>query len=474
MELTQNSLFDEETSSNSLELDFSNSVGDPMVEIGRLGLIKFCGKEKFSSFDEFEEIITTIIKKFYIGKIFLPFWLNSPLSRQKTNKLKIDKTLEKFRAIKTSYIKPCSCCGEKTNVVSADRTIYPLGVGIFNFNSSFLEQFNICIRCYSSLFFLPLNSQIVKRGKEQYVSFLLGRDKVNEMWINSNKKEINKNLVKGNSDYLIISKFSIFENLIYSYLEKIVKKQLDINSIVFYFFRNSNTSTELDFKIIEIYLNQVEFLNQISPYAFAENGKIRRDQFKIWHFLIAKNFYSKKTVNLKINTEMKSKHNRVISSFINGLSIFNIMKKDFESEYKKFSDGKQKLNYSKAYRGLIFKYLKEVRKMNKDRLDFLKKLANNLASLENGNKILDEIGRCKRVNDFRMILIKNMEIFYKSKKEKLFSAEDFVYKIFPKDEYFSETRDILIVAMYEVLADKLEKEKIELEITKTIEEDNNE
>jgi len=36
-------------------LDFSQPVGDPMIEIGRLGLIEFCGKDKFENFEELEQ-----------------------------------------------------------------------------------------------------------------------------------------------------------------------------------------------------------------------------------------------------------------------------------------------------------------------------------------------------------------------------------------------------------------------------------
>ena len=43
-------------------LDFSQSVGDPMVEIGRLGLIEYCGKGKFESFEEIEEQIKNLIE----------------------------------------------------------------------------------------------------------------------------------------------------------------------------------------------------------------------------------------------------------------------------------------------------------------------------------------------------------------------------------------------------------------------------
>jgi hypothetical protein len=36
-------------------LDFSKSVGEPFVEIGRLGLVEFCGKDKFDSFEELKQ-----------------------------------------------------------------------------------------------------------------------------------------------------------------------------------------------------------------------------------------------------------------------------------------------------------------------------------------------------------------------------------------------------------------------------------
>ena len=41
-------------------LDFSKSVGDPMVEIGRLGLIEFCKKDKFDSFEELYQKVTKL------------------------------------------------------------------------------------------------------------------------------------------------------------------------------------------------------------------------------------------------------------------------------------------------------------------------------------------------------------------------------------------------------------------------------
>lgn len=63
-----------------------------------------------------------------------------------------------------------------------------------------------------------------------------------------------------------------------------------------------------------------------------------------------------------------------------------------------------------------------------------------------------------------------MKNYFDAKQEKLFGVDDFVLKVFPKNENFMETRDILIVALYEVLADRLVGEEIEIE-TKEGEDD---
>ena len=72
-----------------MKLDFSQSVGDPMVEIGRLGLIEFCGKDKFESFEELEKEV----KKLFNIYVFKPaktlnqvFSFNSKFTHNSTAK----------------------------------------------------------------------------------------------------------------------------------------------------------------------------------------------------------------------------------------------------------------------------------------------------------------------------------------------------------------------------------------------------
>ena len=161
----------------------------------------------------------------------------------------------------------------------------------------------------------------------------------------------------------------------------------------------------------------------------------------------------------------------MIDKFVNGKSLLWDFCKFIKEDIKECNSKMAANELARAYWALTFKYLTEVQKMNRERLDFIKSLANKLGELDDGKKILGDIGRCGSSQGLRIILIKAMKKYFDTKKEKLFSVDDFVLKVFPRNENFMETRDILIVAIYEVLADKLIGEEIEIE---TQEGDNNE
>lgn len=473
-------------------LDFSQFVGDPMVEIGRLGLIEFCGKDRFESFEELRKELGKIFK-LYIEKLTIStgtkkeqkngltmFWLNNPISYGKDTEKAISKIEE---ALKSKEIKNCFCCGNYRPLVDADRTIYPLGFSStnVNFGSSFSSGIKICPICYISLYSMPLNTQKVA-GK---VGFFIGNENVNKYWNKLNGRYIKKIQVDIREHDLINSNIDYFENFIYWHINKLSSKEIDFDNISFYIF--SNMGNEVSINIQNISNNLMQFLHTFSTTAFG--NKLRLEHQKIWNSLIAKHFNyltyksdielikkekkGKKEIEIVLRPKqaIKKEKNRVISEFIRNENIFYFMKNDFEKEREKLSDAQQKLSYSKAYSSLIFKYLKEVQGMNKERLDFIKELAKKIAETNDGKRFIGEIGRCKNSNSFRRELIKILDNYFKEKGEKLFNPEDFVYKLLPKDIYFAETRDILIVAMYEHLADELKDQEIIIEQPEKGEED---
>lgn len=471
----------------NVKLDFSQSVGDPMVEIGRLGLIEFCGKDKFQSFEELEKELKKIFK-LYIEKLTIStgtkpksgltmFWLNNPISYGKDTEKAISKIEEAF---KSEEIGNCFCCGNHHPLVDADRTIYPLGFAStnVNFGSSFSSGIKICPICYISLYSMPLNTQKVA-GK---VGFFIGNEDVNRYWNKLNGRYIKKIQVDIREHDLINSNVDYFENFIYWHINKLSLKEIDFDNISFYNFSNMGNKVSIDIQNISNHL--INFLHTFSTTAFG--NKLRLEHQKIWNSLIAKHFIylkyksdieliktEKKDIEIILRSKqaIKKEKNRIISKFIRNENIFYFMKSDFEKEREKIIDISLKLKYSKAYSSLIFKYLKEVQVMNKERLDFIKELARKIAETKDGKKFIGEIGRCKNSNSFRRELIKILDNYFKKKREKLFNPDDFVYKLLPKDTYFAETRDILIVAMYEYLADELKDQEIIIEQPEKGEED---
>jgi len=477
-----------------IKLDFSKPVGDPMVEIGRLGLVEFCGKDRFKDFEELKEYLQRAFR-IYIEKLIIStgtkskqkngltmFWLNNPISYRKDAQKAILKIEETF---KSKNIGSCFCCGNKRALVDADRTIYPLGFSStnINFGSSFSNGIKICPICYISLYSMPLNTQKVA-GR---IGFLIGNDEINRYWNKLNGKYIKKVQVDIREHDLINSNVDYFENFIYWHINKIAQKDIHFDSISFYIF--SNMGNEVSINIKNISKNLIQFLHTFSTSAFVD--KLRLEHQKIWNSLIAKHFNfliykndfelikkdkkGKKTIEviLRPKQAIKKEKNRFISKFVRNENIFYFMKNDFEKEHKKIENIEDRLRYAKAYRSLIFKYLKEIRKMDKERLYYLKSLAENIANSNGGKSFLNELGRCKRVGEFRLLLINQLKQFSKNGKN-LFNTDEFVYKLLPRDTYFSETRDILIVAMYEFLDKKELKELEEIKVEEIIEGDEDE
>jgi len=95
---------------NSIKLDFSKSIGDPFVEIGRLGLIEFCEKDRFNSFEELKKYIEKLFNIYTFktkGRIGQVFSSNSKFTHNSTGKNlneRLRQALEQYNSlIEESY-----------------------------------------------------------------------------------------------------------------------------------------------------------------------------------------------------------------------------------------------------------------------------------------------------------------------------------------------------------------------------------
>lgn len=449
-----------------MKLDFSQSVGDPMVEIGRLGLIEFCGKNKFESFEELEEEV----KKLFNIYVFKPaktlnqiFSDNSKFthnsSKSNLNK-RYNNTVEYFDSLfKQNYAGYCMCCGNQDNLSNIEKMIFPLTTGDknVNFTSNFSSNLLMCKTCMTSLFFAPFNMKKVDWGK----SFLISNNsEINIFWTEENIEIFQSNIVK-NIDTLPDSGINIFVNFIYHVIVELQEEEL-FGDITFYLISNVDRNTKIE--LIHITKNQMNFINRVAP-KFFKNSLPTKDKDE-WNYLIFKYSYSeRKEDGKKVKFEdevIKNKDykstikyfNPLIKNFIQGKSILYFLKKNHASWH------------------LTQIYLKEIQGMREERLIVLKKVADRLQELNNGDrefirKVVFPLERTKSHSEFREKLRELMRKFLTKSNEPLFTADEMVFQILPSGESWAETKDILLIALYEKLTlDDEIKEEFEKHITK--------
>lgn len=446
------------------ELDFSKSVGDPMVEIGRLGLIEFCGKDKFDTFEELEKQINKLFNIY----VFKPtktlnqvFSFNSKFTHNSTSKNLNERFKQAFEQysdlINESKSGYCLSCGKKDNLCSVSKTILPLTTGNSNanFTSNFSNQFLVCKECMTSLFFAPINMKKIAGRMGFMVS---NNEEINKFWSEENIEDFNANIVK-NIDSLVDSKINIFENFIYKIIEELQSENL-FGDITFYLISNTDKGSEVI--LIHITENQINFINHVAPNFF-KDALPTRDKDE-WNYLLFK--YSKQErkedgKNVKFEDEviknkdyksMMKYFNPLIKNFIQGKSILYFLKKNHCSWH------------------LTKIYLKEIQGMREERLAVLKKVAEKLQELNSEDKefirkIVFPLERTKSQGEFREKLRELMRKFLTKSNEPLFTADEMVFHILPSGESWAETKDILLIALYEKLTlDDEIKEELEKHI----------
>lgn len=443
-------------------LDFSQSVGDPMVEIGRLGLIEFCGKDKFESFEELEQEV----KKLFNIYVFKPtktlnqiFSFNSKFTHNSTSKNlneRFRQAIEQYNdLIKESKDGYCLACGKKDNLCSVSKTILPLTTGNSNanFTSNFSNQFLVCKECMASLFFAPINMQKTS-GR---MGFMISNNhEINKFWSEGNIEIFNANIVK-NVDSLVDSKINIFENFIYKTIEELQEENI-FGDITFYLISNTDKGSEVT--LIHVMENQMNFIYHVAP-KFFKDALPTKDKDE-WNYLIFKHsskerkddgkkvaFEDEVIKNKDYKSTMKY-FNPLIKNFIQGKSILYFFKKNHASWH------------------LTQIYLKEIQGMREERLIVLKKVADGLVKLYPNDdtafykKVVDKLQTTKNQNEFREQLRIFMRKLMLLDGSKLFSTDEMVFQILPSGENWAETKDILLIALYEKLTINDEiKEEIE-------------
>lgn len=343
----------------------------------------------------------------------------------------------------------CIGCGRRNSVHKLAKDKIPLtGSGkLLNFFPNFDSGTGYCSACTLSIQFAPL-SFVASGGK-----FLMASSnswKAVNSWTKTCIKDVREKILRGEDAGCYNPGFTNPRNGLFFMTGKMIEFG-EINeeaSIQVYYFTNYNQGPELEIFYLPATVFQfLRYTNQ-NEYKFAWSS-------------IVKSGYQVDWKKIKTEEDYKNKWNRVYEFLLNERSIVTF-----------FVDLRKRKN-----RGdwtLLTLYLKEVRSMQEERINTIKKVADNIAECiqkSGKDRRLRQLETARSYRAFQNILLFIIKDRLKhDEAEPLFTLDDYLNHLFPPSEDgitpWNETRYLLLFRIYEQLHEWLkDKEIIEYEIT---------
>lgn len=222
-------------------------------------------------------------------------------------------------------------------------------------------------------------------------------------------------------------------------------------SFNFYYFTNFNQGAELD-------------IYTLPNGVFTFLTEIPRDDWFNWSFIVKK-AYNVNWDKVESKDDYKNRSNSVYNNLLEGRSIL-----------KSFYNIKFKKTYCTWK--LVESYTKEVKNMDKNRIESIKAIGDRLSNYiknDDSLKTLNSLENASNYNTFRNILRKILKKKIKNGDEELlFTFDEYVIDLFPEGNItWRETQDLLLFRIYENLHEWLiENEYVEeMSEDKLLEED---
>jgi len=444
-------------------------TGNPFVDNGIALITSWTGNIKPEEIDNSQlESLAQQISQMYVkenwkkkiqfifpnGKIANP---SIPLNRKSEEYVAILK--EYIQNLSTQNVGNCIACGKRDGIFYLTKSLVPLsGSGDYlNFFPSFQSGEKFCGACaFAIQLSVPM---LMDCGK--FLLFSSHNDVVLLDLAQFQYEKIKFQQATGNFEGIYKNSYSNKQNALFHIIDDIILPRheedwgLQDTQIVCYCFSNSNQGAELE--IINIpaevfgFLYKVRMLNRKFP---------ARNISQSWRTIVNNAYYkSKKVEPLDVKTR---KHSNLV---YDGL----LKEKSILSYFCNFSEKKALCAWE-----LVELYLSKVRKMEKQRIDAIKVLADKIVEImkyKGNTKRLFQMETSKSYSDLRVSLIRCARDWQNMSKIepliRLESSEGW--------KNWRETRDLLLFRIYEtshdwIINNRSEEEREEENIL-TVEQD---
>ena len=449
-------------------------TGDPFADTGAMVIEYLQEKNPDKSILQLIEMATDIYVKQWDNNLHT-FFLNSSITHNSNKGQKgINKTIALYKGFlegkeadgKQAEEGFCRITGKFGKVFNGARDNHIMsGSGtLINFHHGFETGIKLSKEALISIFFLPLG---VEQLGDKVAVLSSNNDEVSRFFIKKNIDNNLKDIASGISKAIQRSDFSNPTNALFDYatqgIENIKTATFDEET------EKSNTKG--------VTLNLFHFTNfsssvTISLYTlpstvFAFYSQCYKSYREDWLSFIFHYYSSSKlknaTFDTNTNTWTNSKEtvdyqdfriwkNQVYEMLIIGLPLHRLFLKHSQ---------KHKLNFK-----IIELYQINIQNMDKKTLSKIKDLANFIVNERKDDEIKKSMTRlngAKNSHELRYILLKFLGKNYTEGKESpLFTIEDYTEYLFPDGSNWKETRDLVLIAIYQKLHEANKKVEVEL------------
>ncbi len=432
-------------------------TGNPFVDAGISALILWCDKKTPQELTEADvkkalpEIASLFSQEAWIKTFYTTF--SNGVMVQPSNKGKEREKWMEFITELAKDLKPlgeqgsCIACGRRDAIKIKKekrgllRSEVPMTGGSLNYYSFASSGADYCGVCAIAIQVSPV---VLYKSGGKMILVHSSSEKAMRSWARTAIKKVREQTSLNNYTGCFSENYTNPQNALFQIAKSLIQDKEDWASepvaIRIYHFTNYGQGAELDY--YDLPANVFHFLNEV------QHSEERQD----WEYLVKKRYrYTYKGKQFwqnpdeKIEEEYKNNNNAIYEGLLNN----RWMLKYFYSSYEKKTYVKWKL---------LQLYLMEVRVMEKERIEVIKRVADEIATVirtdESKNpKRLGQLERANSYTSFRNTLRLIIKERIKTGAENpLFSLEEYVEKLFPEGALgWRETQDLILFRLYEVL-----------------------
>jgi CRISPR-associated protein Cst1 len=439
--------------------DFIKPTGDPFIDVGGFVLEYLIEKSPDKTILEHIAYATEIYVKYWGGKLHT-YFLNSFITQPSFNpEKKIEETMKYYRSLleetnKDYKIGYCRIVGTETKLYIAGRHNHMMSAsGAFiNFHSAYESGLYFSKEALIRTFFIPLGVSFVG---DKIALLQSNYEAVSRFLIRKNLEENLSNVANGLAEGTLKSEFGIISNALFNYAD------FCLNSLPIAVSEDDNAIALRD-----VQLNMYHFTNfgaspDIELYTFSNllfkfYGYCKKHHAKEWSDFINQHYKSSKFKEAYFDEKTQEWYNKkerlsysdykvwnnpILNKLIKNISIISHLRQWSQKHQFSFN--------------IIEIYCLNILKMNKYTIDKIKELAEFILydkSEDLIKKALVRLNGLKSSSDFRLYLIKLIKDNYEAKNPNpIITLEDYVFYLFPDGAFWRDTRDLLIIAIYQKL-----------------------